>query len=301
MAQNPPSETGVKRGTDIGAAIGVTGGLLAVLSGYVIEQVMNGGSVGQTPTYLLKLANAPAFFIVIIGTIMALMITFPMRTLLNIPKYLGKAFTQEEVDPLVAVQTFVRLADKARREGLLSLEDEAAQVDDPFMKDGIQEVVDGTPPEQIAELLEIRIAEMEARHREGFSVFKNGGGFSPTMGIIGTVMGLISVLSHLADAGPEELGLSIATAFIATFYGIFAANVFWLPLEQRLRKKSEAEIAQKRMVIEGIMAIQAGDSPRLVRTKLEGFLSPLDRARLAQASETAAAGVAGSPALAGAR
>ena len=299
MAQNPPGESAVKKGMDIGVIIGVAGGFSAVIVGYIIEQIQGGSTMGEIPGALVKLANIPAFLIVIVGTIMALIITFPVHTLMNVPKYFGKAFTREEIDPLHAVQTFVRLADRARREGILSLEEEASQIDDAFMRDGIQEVVDGTPPEQIEELLEIRIAQMEARHREGFSFFKNGGGFSPTMGIIGTVMGLIAVLGHLGSAGPEALGASIAVAFIATLYGILSANLIWLPIEQRLRKKSEEEVAHKRMVVEGILAIQQGDAPRLVRTKLEGFLSPHDRHRLAQASE--AAGGGGAPAFAGAR
>jgi chemotaxis protein MotA len=299
VAQNPSGETGVKRGLDIGVYIGIAGGLAAVISGYIVEQLQGGSTTDEIPGALIKLANAPAFLIVIVGTLMCLVTTFPMQTLLNAPKYFRKAFSREEVDPLQAVQTFVRLADRARREGILSLEEEASQLEDEFMRDGIQEVVDGTPPEQISDLLEIRVAQMEARHREGFSLFKNGGGFSPTMGIIGTVMGLIAVLGHLGTSGPEALGASIAVAFLATLYGIAAANLFWLPLEQRLRKKSEEEVSHKRMILEGIMAIQQGDPPRLVRTKLEGFLSPVDRRRLAQAAE--AGGGVGMPALAGAR
>jgi chemotaxis protein MotA len=219
---------------------------------------------------------------------------------MRLPKVFQKAIFAGKEDPLEAVQTFVRLADKARREGLLSLEDEAAGLHDEFMKDGIQEVVDGTPPEQISELLEIRIAEMEARHKEGFSMFLACGGFSPTMGIIGTVLGLVVVLGGLADSDAGALGHAIAVAFVATLYGVLMANIFWLPIGERLKGRSAEEVAHKRMIVEGILAIQAGDAPRLVRTKLEGFLSPADRVRSKQAAEGPAGGV-GEPAAAGAR
>jgi chemotaxis protein MotA len=180
------------------------------------------------------------------------------------------------------------------------LEDEAAQLHDEFMKDGIQEVVDGTPPEQISELLEIRISEMEARHKEGFEMFNQAAGFAPTMGIIGTVLGLVVVLGGLASSDTAALGHAISTAFIATLFGVASANLFWGPFGQRLKRKSEEEVAHRRMILEGILAIQAGDAPRLVRSKLEGFLSPADRKRSAQAAERASGGV-GEPAAAGAR
>lgn len=269
--------------------VGVFGGIAALIGAFVYE----GGSVASLilPTPII---------IVFGGTIAALIACTPMPTFVKLGKVFSKALVSEREDPLEAVQAFVRLADKARREGLLSLEDEANALHDEFMRDGIQEVVDGTPPEQISELLEIRIAETEARHKEGFSMFLNAGGFSPTMGVIGTVLGLIVVLGGLGSSGTEELGHAIAVAFIATFYGVLAANLFWLPMGERLKRKSEEETTHRRMIIEGILAIQAGDAPRLVRTKLEGFLSPADRVRSQQAAERAAGGV-GEPAAAGAR
>ncbi len=287
MAANPPG--GPKRSLDPFGIGGVLVGLLAIGTAFIIEH-------GDLSSLVLP----SPFIIVFGGTFAALLASFPLPTVMKLPKVLSKAIFTEKEDPLEAVQTFVRLADKARREGLLSLEDEAAQLHDEFMKDGIQEVVDGTPPEQISELLEIRIAEMEARHKEGFTMFTAAGGFAPTMGIIGTVLGLVVVLAGLATAGTESLGASIATAFIATLYGILSANIFWMPMGERLKGRSNEEVSQKRMVVEGILAIQAGDAPRLVRSKLEGFLSPADRKRSAQAAERAAGGV-GEPAAAGAR
>lgn len=287
MAANPPA--GPKRALDPFGIGGVLVGLAAIGTAFIMEH-------GDLSSLVLP----SPFIIVFGGTFAALTASFPLPTVMRLPKVLSKAIFTEKEDPLEAVQTFVRLADKARREGLLSLEDEAAQLSDEFMKDGIQEVVDGTPPEQISELLEIRIAEMEARHKEGFTMFSAAAGFAPTMGIIGTVLGLVVVLAGLATAGTESLGSSIATAFIATLYGILTANIFWMPMSERLKGRSAEEVSHKRMIVEGILAIQAGDAPRLVRSKLEGFLSPADRKRSAQAAERAAGGV-GEPAAAGAR
>jgi chemotaxis protein MotA len=287
VAANPPH--GPKKSFDAFGIGGVIIGLVAIGSAFLIE----GGN-------LASLILPSPLIIVFGGTFSVLFASFPLPTVLSLPKVFQKAIFSEHEDPLEALQTFVRLADKARREGLLSLEDEAANLSDEFMKDGIQEVVDGTPPEQISELLEIRIAEMEARHKERFTMFLFCGGAAPTMGIIGTVLGLVVVLGGLADADAGALGHSIAVAFIATLYGVLSANVFWLPIGERLKGRSVEEVGHRRMIVEGILAIQAGDAPRLVRTKLEGFLSPSDRVRSKQAAEAPAGGV-GEPAAAGAR
>lgn len=268
-------------------------GIILAFAGMLFAFWLEGGDFAS-------LVLPTPFIIVIGGTIFILLAAFPLPTFMKLPKIFKRSIMSESEDPLEAVQTFVRLADKARREGLLSLEDEAATLHDDFMRDGIQEVVDGTPPEQISELLEIRISEMEARHKEGFSMFEAAGGFAPTMGIIGTVLGLVVVLAGLGDSDTGTLGHAIAVAFIATLYGVMTANLFWLPIANRLKRKSEEEVAHKRMIVEGILSIQAGDAPRLVRTKLEGFLSPADRARSQQVAQGGGAGV-GEAAAAGAR
>ena len=272
MAANPPH--GPKKSFDAFGIGGVIVSLVTIGAAYLLEGGDLAALVGVTP-----------LMIVFGGTFAVLLAAFPFPIVLSLPKVFQKALFTEHEDPLEAVQTFVRLADKARREGLLSLEDEAAGLHDEFMKDGIQEVVDGTPPEQISELLEIRIAEMEARHKERFSMFAAAGGFAPTLGIIGTVLGLVVVLANLGNSDTAALGHAISVAFIATLYGVATANLFWLPFGERLKARSAEEVGHKRMIVEGILAIQAGDAPRLVRTKLEGFLSPADRRRSKQASE----------------
>lgn len=276
MAQQGAAPAGPRRKFDIGAPIGIVGGLSLLLFAFTLE--------GGSPASLWGLSS---FLIVIGGTVMTLAITFPPRTLLKFPQFCRKAFFQEDEDAVELVRTLVRLADKARRQSLLSLEEEIGRLPNAFLREGVQEVVDGTPAEQIQELLEIRIDEMEGRHEEGIAFFEQGGGFAPTMGIIGTVMGLVVTLAKLADADVGELGHAIGVAFIATLYGISTSNLFWLPLAQRLRKRSEHERTLLRMMLEGILGVQAGDPPRLVKAKLAGFLTASERARLDAAAPAA--------------
>ena len=175
------------------------------------------------------------------------------------------------------------MAEKARREGLLALEDEAENVDDAFIKKGISLVVDGTDPELVKDILESDLDAMEARHTQQAGLFQNAGGFAPTLGIIGTVMGLVHVLENLSD--PDSLGPAISTAFIATFYGVASANLYYLPIGNKLKQISHDEVHARTMIIEGIVSIQAGDNPRVVEEKLKTFLDPSERAAYDGASD----------------
>jgi len=185
--------------------------------------------------------------------------------------YKGKAINKSEV-----IRTISGMAEKARREGLLALEDEAENVDDAFIKKGISLVVDGTDPELVKDILESDLDAMEARHAQQSGLFQNAGGFAPTLGIIGTVMGLVHVLENLSD--PNSLGPAISTAFIATFYGVASANLYYLPIGNKLKKITHEEVHSRTMIIEGIVSIQAGDNPRVVEEKLKTFLDPAERA-----------------------
>ena len=168
-------------------------------------------------------------------------------TLSFVPKVLGVAFRQEATSERDLVSLFVRLAERARREGLLALESEAAEIHDKGIQKGVLLVVDGTDPDLVREIMESDVAAMSERHEGKFAMFAAAGGFAPTMGIIGTVMGLVNVLSHLDK--PDELGKSIATAFIATLYGVLSANVFWLPVGERLKQlRAELVITDEQMV-----------------------------------------------------
>ncbi len=234
--------------------------LAALLGGAYME--------GTTPD---KLVMIPAFIIVIGGTIGATMIAFPLSVALAIPKLLGILVKEVHHDLTHVVDTFVKLADRARREGLLALEQEASSLE-PFARRGIQMVVDGSDPALVREILEADIESMRERHKPGAAFFDAMGGYAPTMGILGTVMGLVHVLENLSE--PDKLGPLIASAFLATLYGIFFANAVFLPMATKMKGKSAEEIHLKELTVEGVLAVQAGDNPRVVREKLEAFLPP---------------------------
>ncbi len=176
------------------------------------------------------------------------------------------------------VPVIVSLADKARREGLLALEDAVKDVEDPFLVKGVTLAVDGTDPDDLREILEGEVAAKRATDKHAAKFFADAGGYAPTIGIIGTVMGLVHVLENLSQ--PEELGHLIAAAFIATLWGVMSANVIWLPVGNRLKRLGELEAARMEVVIEGVLAIQSGSNPRMVAQKLASLLPPAEQAEL---------------------
>ncbi len=168
------------------------------------------------------------------------------------------------------VPQLVELAEKARREGLLALEDAVKQVDDEFLRKGVTLAIDGTDPEELREILECEVDAKRAQDKQGAKFFADAGAYAPTIGIIGTVMGLVHVLENLAK--PEELGHLIAAAFVATLWGVTSANVIFLPLGNRLKRLGELEANRMELTIEGVAAIQAGSNPRAIAQKLRSFL-----------------------------
>jgi len=177
----------------------------------------------------------------------------------------------------------VTFAERARREGLLSLEDQSKDIDDDFLKKGIQLAIDGTDPELVREIMQTGIAFLGTRHHHGANLFATMGGFAPTLGVIGTVAGLVHMLANLSD--PGSMGPSIAAAFIATLYGVSSANLLFLPLANKLKHVSSEEVLVREIMTEGILSIQAGDNPRIVEEKLKAFLAP--KARKAIEAESA--------------
>ena len=270
---------------DLATVIGLAVAIIGIMGGYTVE----GGAIGG-------LINLPGFLIVVVGTLGATMVAFPMQQILAIPKLIRIAiFKQAGAHPGEMSGELVEMADKARREGLLSLEDEAQSVDDSFARKGLLLMIDGTDPDALRSIMEIDIDAQSARHRENAKVFEAGGGFAPTLGVLGAVMGLISVLSHLGS-DPSALGAGIATAFVATFYGVGMANVFLLPIAEKLKTRSQEERKVRDMILEGILSIQVGDNPRIVREKLESFLEPGERGRDEDAAVAEAADAPEAPA-----
>ena len=254
-----------------------------------VVMIMDGGSPAEL------FAHPSAILLTVGGAIAATLVSFPMKKVTALPKWFMKAFLGGGHEANHAIEMLTKMADKARREGLLSLEDEAKKLDDEFLRKGIMMAVDGVDPAQVRSILEIDIHNLRERHEQGgIAFFSAAGGYGPTMGIIGTVMGLITVLKDLSD--PGKLGESIAAAFLATLWGILSANIIWLPLAGKLRSKSEEEVHYRRLLMEGILALQAGENPRIVREKLSAFLPPAERAP----SEGGEAAPAGQKAKAGA-
>jgi chemotaxis protein MotA len=245
--------------------IGTIAGLGLAVCAIVGSTLMDGGSINA-------LFSPSALVLVIGGTVGVTIISNGLQPVLGLPKLLAQTLRSRAYDPQATIDRLVQLAQKARREGLLSLESEIADIDDQFLARGLQMVVDGSDIEAVRSVLETDIAFMERRHSAGFTIFETAGGYAPTMGIIGTVMGLIHVLTSLAD--PGRLGAAIASAFLATFYGISTANVFWLPIASQLKAKTQRETDGRALCLEGILSIQSGDNPSTVRDKLAVFLPP---------------------------
>ncbi len=250
-------------------------GLLLSLVSLLVAFMMEGGSP-------LALFGLSAGLIVFGGTIGALIVSYPGAQLRTIPSLFKIAFTNRLQEPLDTIDELVSLATTARREGILSLEDKITGLTDEFLKNGVQLVVDGVDPELVRTILETELTAMEERHETGAGIFEAAGGFSPTMGILGTVMGLIHVLSNLSNVA--SLGPLIATAFIATLYGVGTANLFWLPIASKLKMRSKSEITARELIVEGVLSIQAGENPNTLRQKLQVFLPPAARERKASAS-----------------
>lgn len=191
-----------------------------------------------------------------------------IRSFKTLPRWM--AFKQPNMDETVEV--VVGLADRARREGLLSLEDAARSVNDPFLRDGLQAAIDGTDPDDLRAMLEDRVASKRAQDRTTAKYFNTMGGYAPTIGIIGTVVSLVHVLENLAE--PAELGHMIAAAFVATLWGLLSANLIWLPIGARIMRASELECAHMEISVEGLLAIQSGANPRLVGQRLRSLMPP---------------------------
>ena len=250
----------MKAATGIGIAVACAGLLM-------------GASMEGTP--LGAILNVPAIIIIFGGVLGATMAAVGMEGMKLVPTLYKKVLSAERPDMRGQVDDLVGYAERARRDGLLALEEELEDVDDPYTRKGLQLVVDGTPPDLVREILEAEVHGMRSRHKSGIKVFESAGGFAPTMGVLGTVMGLISALQKLDQ--PETLGPAISGAFIATLLGVGAANIVFLPVATRLKQLSEGEVQARVLVLEGILAIQSGDNPRVIEEKLVSFVPPEER------------------------
>lgn len=246
---------------DIATIAGLGLGIGAVIISYLME----GGSIAAV-------LQAPAMILVICGTIGAATITTSLDTLKNIPNLVKISLFGKMDEPLELISKIVSMAEKARREGILGLESDLKSASNPFLKKAIQLVIDGTEVTALRNILETEMAYMSERHKTGQQFFSKLGGFSPTLGIIGTVLGLINTLANTADA--SKMAEKIASAFIATLWGVSLANLLYLPIGDKLKYRNEEEMKSLELIIEGVISIQSGENPRIIKTKLLSFVTP---------------------------
>jgi chemotaxis protein MotA len=240
------------------------GGVALGLGGIVGGLLLEGGRLSQV-------VQPTAAMIVFGGTAGAVLIQFPLPVVLEAVHRLGDVFIPPKHDPAVMVQELVRYANQARRKGIVSLDDELEKIDDPFLKKSLQLAVDGTEPQELRSMMEMELqnkADLEERIPQ---VFESAGGFSPTIGIIGAVLGLIQVMQHLDKI--DEVGRGIAVAFVATIYGVAAANLFLLPVAGKLKIRIREEEVLREMTLEGVVSLLEGMNPRMVEARLLSFLA----------------------------
>jgi len=255
---------------------------LATIIGFFLAWGAFFGSVLLEGGDIKAFANPSAIILVFGGTIGATTMSFSLAQMLKLPQITKNAFMGTTADLGKTISILVMFAERARREGLLALEDEARKIDDTFLQKGVQLAVDGTDPELVRAILQTEIAYVQERHASGANIYATMGGFAPTLGVIGTVAGLVHMLANLSD--PGSMGPSIASAFIATLYGVSSANLLFIPLANKLKSRSASEILMRDIMLEGILSIQAGDNPRVVEEKLKAFLDPSQRKLLEAAN-----------------
>ena len=258
---------------DLATIIGVVAGLAIVFT----VQILEGGS----PASIILL---PSMLLVFGGGFAAAMAGGVVKDWSGVGAQLKKAFLTKVMPPTELVDNVVKLAERARREGLLALEDAVKTVEHPFLKRGLQLAIDGTDPDELHDILHAEVAAKKKADKAGVKFFESWGGYAPTIGIIGTVMGLVLVMENLDK--PETLGHSIAAAFCATLWGVLSANMILLPMGARLARLSQVEAEEMELVIDGVLAIQAGSNPRLVAQKLRSLLPPDEMKKAEAASST---------------
>ncbi|GAE34971.1 flagellar motor rotation protein MotA [Halalkalibacter akibai JCM 9157] len=248
--------------------IGIVLGVVAILLGMIFKG-----------TSLMVLLNPAALFIIFVGTAATILIGFPSSEIKRVPKLFG-VLLKEQKTPNISdlITLFVSLSSMARKEGLLSLEKQVEEMEDPFLQQGLKMVVDGQEPDFIRDTMEEELDAIEERHQAGAAIFSQAGTYAPTLGVLGAVLGLIAALGDLNDM--DALGYAIAAAFVATLFGIFTGYVLWHPFANKLKRKSKQEILVKSLIVEGILSVQAGVPPRAIEDKLMVYVPHSERKKV---------------------
>lgn len=261
----------------------VLGGLALAALAIVGSTLIDGNSLGL-------LFRPSALVLVVFGTFGAGLVGYDLTEIKRIPQAVRHALMGSTPDPDATVTTLVSVAHTARREGMLALEKRLDEVDEPFVRQGLQLAVDGIDAEQVREFLEIEIAAKDERHQTGISFFRTLGGYAPTLGLLGTIIGLVNMLAALDD--PSQLGIGMSLALLTTLYGVTFANLAFNPLAEKLERLNSEELSTLDLALDGILAVQAGASPRMLAERLETYLPPEWRGgydqRMAKAQELVA-------------
>lgn len=254
---------------DVATTLGLILGAFCIVFGMVLND-------NQIDIEGLKhFYDLPSIFITIGGSFFSVLICYPMSTIKGIPRAIKNAFFDKQISPIELIDTFVDLSKKARKEGLLSLENDIDSLEDSFLKSGVQMIIDGMEPDTIREILELDIEEMEKRHATYINLMKAWASYAPAYGMIGTLIGLVQMLLQLND--PSSLGLGMAKAIITSFYGSILANFIFGPLSAKLENKNDEEVDRREMMLEGILTLQSGVNPRIIEEKLKSYLTPEER------------------------
>jgi chemotaxis protein MotA len=243
----------------------VIGGLVAAIAAIVGSTLIDGNSLGV-------LVGPSSFVLVVLGSLGATLMAHDVADFKRLPGAAMRAFRGVPPDSDDTITTLVEMADVARRDGLLALEKRLDEVDDPFVRTGLQLVADGIEADTIREMLEIDMAALDERHRGMIGMFESLGGYAPTFGMMGTVIGLINMLGNLSD--PSQLGLGMSLALLTTLYGVLFANLLYLPIGARLKRLNSLELAARDLAMDAMLAIQEGTSPRVLVDRLEAYLPP---------------------------
>jgi chemotaxis protein MotA len=249
------------------------GGIILALGGVLAGLLLEGGNFGQ-------ILQPTAAMIVFGGTLGAVLLQFPLAIILLAFRRLGSVFVNPQRNPQAAIRQLVQFAQKARREGIVSLDAELPQIEDSFLKKSLMLAVDGTEPQELRKMMELELDNQAEYEEQVPQVFESAGGFAPTVGILGAVLGLIQVMQHLDKI--DEVGRGIAVAFVATIYGVGSANLLYLPIAGKMKLRIREEQIMREMTLEGVASILEGMNPRMLETKLLGFLVEANQIDLAK-------------------
>ncbi len=255
---------------------------LATLIGFILSFAMVLGSIMANGP-LSSFWDTGSILIVVGGTIGVTLINYPLGDVISIMGVMKNAFLYKTTSPGEVIKKLVHFADMARREGILFLEKEMENIEDPFLRQGLQLSIDGTEPDAIRNILSREISYLKDRHENGAGLFDTMGMYAPAFGMIGTLIGLVLMLGSMED--PSSIGPAMAVALLTTFYGAVLANVIFIPIAGKLKARSSEEVLIRKLMMEGILAMQSGDNPRIVEQKLVSFIAPKIRST-AVASES---------------